>query len=117
MVVILSGLDILITSGIELSVMTRFPYRVHISPSVISQQVLLGETILMDVESLAYFGLDELGSRIWNSLQTCDDAQQVFDGLTEATGIDEEALATKYEGVLKGLEISRIISLELQGPG
>ena len=94
--------------------MSQFSYKVCISPSVISQEVSLGETILMDVKTLAYFGLDEFGSRVWSYLESCTDAQQVFENLKSATNFDEEALARKYGGILKGMEMSGIVSLEPQ---
>ena len=37
---------------------------VTLSPEVISQEVS-GETVLLDLESENYFGLDEVGTRIW----------------------------------------------------
>ena len=97
--------------------MTEFPYKVKISPAVISQEVLLGETILMDMKSLAYFGLDDFGSRMWKSLVSCADAQQVFEDLRALSDLDEETFARKFNGVMKGLEMSRIITLEPRPAG
>jgi hypothetical protein len=79
---------------------------------VISQEVLLGETLLMDVKSLTYFGLDELGTRIWKEIESCVDANEVFRRLQSSSELSEEALARKFDGILKGLEISRIVTLE-----
>ena len=78
---------------------------------------MLGETLLMDVKSLAYFGLDELGTKIWTALETCTHTQEVFDGLIEVDDLDEEVLARKFQGILQGLEMSNIISLEPLEPG
>ena len=95
--------------------MASFPYRVTISPNVISQEVLLGETVLMNVETLAYFGLDELGSKIWRELSSCNDAQEAFDRVSKDSGVDGEKLAATFNGILRGLEMSKIISLENRG--
>ena len=37
---------------------------ITLSPDVISQEVS-GETVLLDLESENYFGLDAVGTRIW----------------------------------------------------
>ena len=42
--------------------------RFHISEEVLSQEVN-GETVLLDLEGEAYFGLNEVGTRIWQLLQ------------------------------------------------
>lgn len=79
---------------------------------MISQEVFLGETILMNVDSLAYFGLDELGSKIWRELNDCDDAQEVFDRIAGAGDYEETKLLQTFRGILSGLEMSKIIRLE-----
>lgn len=85
-------------------------------PDVISQEVLLGETLLMDVKSLAYFGLDEFGSGIWKALESCNDAEEVYSCLKKsssmAAGMSEDAVASKFNAILRALEASRIITLE-----
>ena len=92
--------------------MSRFLYSIRISPDVIAQEVLLGETLLLDTGSLAYFGLDEFGSRIWREIESCKDAGEVFRRICESSELEPEVLARKMEGVLRGLEMSRIITLE-----
>jgi hypothetical protein len=45
--------------------MTELPERkIKISPDVLFQEVS-GETVLLDLESEHYFGLDAVGTRIW----------------------------------------------------
>ena len=66
----------------------------------------------MDVKTLAYFGLDALGSTIWQELQQCDDADEVFRRLRSSAGLDDDLLERKFGGILKGLEMSRIITLQ-----
>ena len=38
------------------------------SPEVISQEVS-GETVLLDLESESYYGLDAVGTRIWQLIR------------------------------------------------
>ena len=84
----------------------------RIAPHVISQEVLLGETVLMDVETLVYYGLDPLGTTIWQVLQRCSDADEAFERVRESEKLDPQTLKKIFSGVLRGLEASRIIELE-----
>jgi len=92
--------------------MPSYPYRIRISPDVISQEVLLGETVLLDVKTLVYFGLDALGSAVWREIQERPDADEAFSRLLASTGLGEEELVQKFSSILRGLENSRIIQLE-----
>lgn len=38
-------------------------------PSITSQQLVDGASVLLDVETAGYFGLDEVGSVVWDELQ------------------------------------------------
>jgi hypothetical protein len=40
-----------------------------------------GESVLLDVSTGIYFGLDEVGTAIWTALQDTDDLHQVRDRL------------------------------------
>lgn len=92
--------------------LASYPYRIRISPDVISQEVLLGETVLLDVKTLVYFGLDELGSAVWREIQECPDADEALSRLLSSTPLQAEELRDKFFSILKGLERSRIIELE-----
>ena len=46
---------------------------ITLSPEVISQEVS-GETVLLDLQSENYFGLDEVGTRIWQLINENDGA-------------------------------------------
>ena len=92
--------------------MKSFPFKIRISPDVISQDVFLGEVLLMNVKSLIYFGLDDLGAAVWRELQNGSEANAIFERVQINTGLPEETLAAKFEGIIKGLEASGIIALE-----
>lgn len=95
--------------------MASFPFKVRISPDVISQEVLLGETVLMDVKTLVYFGLDELGTAVWRAIRECPDADAAFARLLVSTALSEAELESKFVMIINGLENSRLIQLELAG--
>ena len=51
--------------------------KITISPEVMSQEVS-GETVLLDLQSESYFGLDEVGTRIWQLLQEKENSHVSF---------------------------------------
>lgn len=89
-----------------------FSYRIRISPDVIWQEVLLGETVLMNVKTLVYFGLDELGSAIWKAIRLHPDADEAFSRLALSVHTPEQDLARKFTMIIKGLEGSGLVQLE-----
>ena len=92
--------------------MASYPFRIRISPDVIAQEVLLGETLLLDVKRLVYFGLDETGSEVWRVIGKYADGDEAYARLRDSSGLDEASLEHRFTQIIKGLERSRIISLE-----
>lgn len=54
--------------------------RLRPSPEALSQAVA-GETVLLDLRSEKYFGLNEVGTRAWALLQQTDDVASIRDRL------------------------------------
>lgn len=76
----------------------------EISPGVISEEVMLGETLLMNVHTLAYFRLDALGTRLWRAMQTSDNEAEVVREVAGETGLEAAGLAAQLEAMLAGME-------------
>jgi hypothetical protein len=72
---------------------------ITLSPEVISQEVS-GETVLLDLESENYFGLDEVGTRIWQLIKENGDLQTVYRTMLEEYEVDEERLQADLETLL-----------------
>jgi len=90
----------------------RFNIKFTISPDVIDQEVQLGETLLMDVKTLTYFGLTSRGTVLWREMQTCRDLDEVFARVVRQSDLPEDELVTVVRGILRGLEQSRLVRLE-----
>lgn len=54
---------------------------------------LQGESVLLDLKSGVYFGLDTVGTRIWTMLQDHDDLQVVLAELLGEYDVAEETCA------------------------
>ena len=69
------------------------------SPEVISQEVS-GETVLLDLDSEHYFGLDEIGTRIWQLIRESGDLRIIYSTLLEEYEVEEERLRTDLDALL-----------------
>jgi hypothetical protein len=65
--------------------------KVRFKPDVLVQQVG-GEIVLLNLESEAYFGLDEVGARMMNLLNEGNSPAEVVDKLLQEYEVDRETL-------------------------
>ena len=61
--------------------------KVQISPEVLFQEVA-GEIVLLDLRSENYFGLDEVGTRIWRLLETGINSGEIVQILLQEYDVD-----------------------------
>ena len=90
--------------------MISLQQKVTISKEVLSQEVD-GETVLLDLKSESYFGLDEVGTRIWQLLNEGSDLRSVFDTLLNEYEVDEKQLDKDLQDHLAQLVEAELISL------
>ena len=83
---------------------------VTVLPDVLSRDVG-GETVLLDLKSECYFGLDELGTRIWQLIQETSDLQKVHDILLNEYDVDGEQLEKDLEKIVEELVKAGLISI------
>lgn len=84
--------------------------KVTISSEVMSQEVS-GETVLLDLQSEGYFGLDEVGTRIWKLLQEEGDLKAVFDTMLVEYEVEAEQLEADLTQLMKKLEEAGLVNL------
>ena len=83
---------------------------ISISNEVLAQEVD-GETVLLDLQSESYFGLDEVGTRIWQLLQEHNELQKVFDILRDEYDVDAKQLENDLNELLAKLLDAKLITL------
>ena len=84
---------------------------ISISSEVLAQEVD-GETVLLDLQSESYFGLDEVGTRIWQLLQEHNELQKVFDTLLEEYDVEEKQLGNDLDELIKKLSDAKLVTTE-----
>ena len=90
---------------------TILPKKVTISDTVLFQQIG-GECILLNMESEQYFGLDEIGARIWQELSKDGDTEKTVSQLLSEYNIDEAKLKEDLADLINELEKEKLIVIE-----
>ena len=84
--------------------------RIEISPDVLSQEIS-GETVLLDLKSEGYFGLDKTATRIWQLLQEQRSLDEVHSTMSSEFDVDPETLRADLLHHLTELEAAGLISV------
>ncbi len=91
---------------------TPLSSNISISSEVFTQEVD-GETVLLDLQSENYFGLDEVGTRIWQLLQEHNELQKVYNILLEEYDVDATQLEHDLQVLLDKLLDAGLITVEI----
>ena len=73
--------------------------RLRPSPEALSQAVA-GETVLLDLRSEKYFGLNAVGTRVWDLLQETDDVRAIRNRLLSEYEVAEAQLDADLNDLL-----------------
>ena len=84
---------------------------IKISSEVLTQEVG-GETVILDLKSEGYFGLDEIGTRIWQLIQEQKNLQSVTETMLNEYDVEPDQLKTDIKNLLNELVKSGLVNLE-----
>ena len=85
--------------------------RFNISGEVLSQEVN-GETVLLDLEGESYFGLNEVGTRIWQLIQSEQTVAGALDTLSDEYDVSRGQLERDLSELLDKLSGAGLINLQ-----
>lgn len=68
-----------------------FDSRVRSSANVLVRE-LEGEAVLLNLDTESYYGLDEVGARMWSVVNASDSVQSAYDTLIVEYDVDAERL-------------------------
>lgn len=84
---------------------------VSISDEVLSQEVR-GETVLLDLSSEQYFGLDKVGTRIWHLLREGRTLGDALETMLAEYEVDRKQIEADLDELLGDLIDAGLVSLE-----
>jgi len=84
--------------------------KVTFTDTVFAQEVD-GEMVLLDMNSENYFGLDEVGTAIWQAMQEKESLKEVFEVLVEQYEVEEDVLKNDLVTFVEKLEESGLVKV------
>jgi sorbitol-specific phosphotransferase system component IIA len=88
---------------------------VTLTPNVLAQEVS-GETVLLDLSGEKYFGLNEVGTRVWQLLQESGDLNWIFSTLLEEYEIEPATLERDLTQLITDMEEAHIVTVARATP-
>ena len=85
--------------------------KITFADTVFAQEVD-GEMVLLDMNSENYFGLDEVGTAIWQAMQENGDLQEVYKTLLDQYDVEEEVLQKDLLDFVEKLVESGLVEVE-----
>ena len=79
-----------------------FDQRVTIPPDVLVQE-LDGESVILNVATERYFGLDRVGTRMWVALTSLESIEAAYESLLAAFDVDGERLRQDLQALVTEL--------------
>ncbi len=86
------------------------PGKVRVSTDVLLQEIE-GESVLLDLNSEFYFGLNKVGTRIWQLLSEETSVENVLTKLKGEYGVDEQLLAKDLSNILNALSENGLVEV------
>ena len=81
---------------------------ISIQPEVLSQTIDR-EAVLLDLKNELYYGLNEVGARIWQLLQKDNSLEQIKEVLLEEYDVDETLLQKDLDTLVSALKQADLI--------
>ena len=82
--------------------------RVRVNPDVLYKE-LDGEAVLLDLKSGTYFGLDPIGTAVWQALVQHTFARPAIPGLLDAYDVEVSVLEADVVNLLNDLSANHLI--------
>jgi len=84
--------------------------KINFLDTVFAQEVD-GEMVLLDINTENYFGLDDVGTSIWQAMQESETLQEVLNVLLEQYDVDEAVLKKDLLAFVGKLEESGLVTI------
>lgn len=85
--------------------------KVTFAQTVFAQEVD-DEMVLLDMESENYFGLDEVGTSIWQAIEAYGNLEEVLSALLEQYDVEAEVLEKDLSNFVDNLLKSGLVEVE-----
>ncbi len=83
-----------------------------IAPDDVLVRVLDGEAVVLNLESESYFGLDEVGTRMWTLLTESDSIQDAYEILLAEYDVEPAQLKADMVDLIAQLQENGLVAVE-----
>lgn len=83
-----------------------------IVPDSVLVRELGGESVLLDIASESYFGLDETGTRMWGALTTSPSIGEAFDTLLAEYEVEPDRLRADLDAFMQKLAVAGLLHVQ-----
>lgn len=101
------------SSGGEIPEMVDFTRRAVVPDQVVVRQ-LDDELVILDLTSESYFGLDEVGTVMWNELTAATSLEQAYTNLLGLYDVSPEELRLDFEAMIEKLIDNHLLTLDIE---
>jgi hypothetical protein len=88
--------------------------QIKLSPDVLYQE-LIDEAVLLNLTSEQYFGLDPVGTRIWQLLEENGDSEYVIAQMLQEYDVEEATLRCDLAAFIEKLSAAGLVNEESNG--
>jgi Coenzyme PQQ synthesis protein D (PqqD) len=88
-----------------------FTSRVRVPADVLLSNVQ-GESVLLNLKTETYFGLNEVGTQMWDALTKAESIQAAFDMLAAEYDVDPQELRQDLEHLLQDLTGAGLLQIQ-----
>ena len=85
--------------------------KIQVSGDVVSRN-LMGEAVLLDLATGTYFGLDEVGTRVWQLLERHGSIDAVVPALLEESAVDEPRVRADVDRLIRELSDKGLVRID-----
>lgn len=89
----------------------NLPRHVKVSDNVLFQDIE-GECVLLNMDSELYFGLDGVGTRVWQLLSENSSTENAVEKLVTEFEVDKETVRRDLAKLLDELKIEKLVAVE-----
>ena len=82
------------------------------TPEGVLYREIAGESVLLNLGSESYFGLDEVGTRMWAALTTAPSIEAAYQDLLEEFEVDAETLRSDLSAFIARLAQAGLVAVE-----
>ncbi len=81
------------------------------TPEGVLVREISGESVLLNLNSESYFGLDEVGTRMWAALTTAPSIEAAYEILLEEFDVEAEELRSDLSAFIRTLEEAGLLAV------